>query len=84
MSDKLERAVSLAHKVRRPLTFFAAVGFILLALIPTVYVITPNDATLVVALPAILVATALPIDIVCVLLWAKARLAADPHAFDDE
>ena len=84
MSNKLERAVSLAHKVRRPLTFFVIVGFMLLGLIPTIYALTPDDATLIVALPAVFVPIALIVDLVCTLLWAKARLAANPNAFDDE
>ena len=66
------------------MTFFAAMGFILVFLIPSVYWLTPDNATLIVALPAIVVAAALPIDILCVLFWAKAKIAKDPHAFDDE
>ena len=59
-------------------------GFILVFLIPSIYALTPDNASLEVALPAVFVSIALPVDIVCVLLWAKAKLASDPSAFKDE
>lgn len=81
---KLERAVALARKVGNPLTFFAAMGFLLLGLIPALYALTPDDPSLALAVPLSLVCLALPIDILCVLFWAKAKIRQDPHAFDGE
>ena len=68
----------------KPLTFFAAMGFILVGLLPVIYGMTPDNASFIVALPAIAVAIAIPVDIICVLLWARAKIKKDPHAFDDE
>ena len=83
-SGKLERAVNLARKVGRPLTFFAAIGFLLIVTIPTVYAMTPDDASLQLTLTPAILGVALIVDIVCVLIWAKAKLARDPKAFQDE
>ena len=84
MLRRLEKAVELARKVGRPLTFFAAIGFLLILAIPTAqYLVSDNDPALVGAVPSIL-ALALIVDIICVLLWAKAKLKQDPKAFQDE
>ena len=83
-SSRLVTAVELARKVTRPLTFFAAIGLSLIGVIPIVYWMTPNDAKLAIALTPALLCVALSIDILCVLLWAKAKLAQDPNAFKDE
>ena len=83
-SSRLVAAVELARKVSRPLTFFAAMGFLLIGLIPVLYAMTPDKPTLELAVPLALVCLALPVDIVCVLFWAKAKLAKDPNAFKDE
>ncbi len=81
---KIETAVEIARKVGRPLTFFAAIGFLLIVLIPTTQVLVPDQPTpLESATPSIL-ALALIADIVAVLIWAKAKLAKDPKAFQDE
>lgn len=81
---KIERAVALAGKVGRPLTFFAAMGFVLVGLIPALYAMTPDDPPLSLAIPLGLVCAALPVDIICVLFWAKAKIAQDSNAFKDE
>ena len=83
-SGRLVAAVELARKVTRPLTFFAAIGFFLLLTIPIVYLMTPNEAELAMALPSSILGVALIVDILCVLFWAKAKLAQDPNAFKDE
>ena len=80
----IETAVELARKVSRPLTFFAAIGFSLIGIIPIVYWMTPNDAKLAIALTPAILGVALIVDILCVLIWAKAKLAQDPNAFKDE
>ena len=88
MADKkvgrAEKAVELARKVGRPLTFFAAVGFLLIGLIPAIYAFTPNDAEWYIAITPAILSLMLGVDIVCVLLWAKTKLAKDPNAFKDE
>ena len=83
-SSRLATAVELARKVTRPLTFFAAIGFLLVVMIPIIYKMTPDDASLQIALTPALLCVVLSIDILCVLLWAKAKLAKDPNAFKDE
>ena len=76
---RLETAVALAGKVGRPLTFFAAMGFILIATIPIVMWAGPNGSPV----PSIL-SVAVIADIICVLIWAKAKLKQDQNAFKDE
>ena len=83
-SGSLVAAVELARKVTRPLTFFASMGFLLVILIPIIYQMTPDNASLQIALTPALLCVALSIDILCVLIWAKAKLAQDPNAFKDE
>lgn len=81
----IEASVDLARKVGKPLTFFAATGFALLALLPLLYWAAGSDGLdsgRGIALVA--VAVAINVNIVCVLLWAKAKIKQDPHAFRDE
>ena len=75
---QLETAVELARKVGRPLTFFAAMGFALILFLPVVLWQTSSDTV-----PAIM-AGVIGVDIICVLIWAKAKLKQDPKAFQDE
>ena len=84
MLKQAEKAVELARKVGRPLTFFAAIGFLLIVIIPILYGMTPNNPTIGLSIALSLVCLALPVDIVCVLFWAKAKLKQDPNAFQDE
>ena len=78
MLRQLETAVELAGKVGRPLTFFAAIGFALILLLPFVLWQTSSDTV-----PAIMTGV-IGVDIVCVLIWAKAKLSKNPNAFEDE
>ena len=60
-------------------------GFLLVIfLIPLLWFNTPNDLTWELAVPLSVVFAALPVTIVCALLWAKARIAKDPTAFQNE
>ena len=81
----IETAVELARKVSRSFDIFCCqLGFSLIAIIPIVYLMTPNDAKLAIALTPAILGVALIVDILCVLFWAKAKLAHDPNAFKDE
>ncbi|MYB50835.1 MAG: hypothetical protein F4X77_01360 [Acidobacteriia bacterium] len=67
------------------MTFFAATGFTLLALIPILYWAAGNaDMSSSRGIALVATCVALIVNIVCVLFWAKAKIAQDPHAFDDE
>ena len=79
-----EKAVELARKVGRPLTFFAAIGFLLIVIIPVLYGMTPDNPPIGLSIALSLVCLALSVDIICVLIWAKAKLKQDPKAFQDE
>ena len=80
-ASTLTLAVDLAGKVRRPLTFFAAMGFALLLVIPVVSWLLPSEMRETVAIG---IAAALPLDILCVLIWGLVRISKNPNAFDDE
>ena len=67
------------------MTFFALLPLIVAPLLASLYWLTNRDmmplgSTIMLSL----VALTLPVDCVCVLLWAKAKLALDPNAFNQE
>ena len=83
--NKISWIVALAQSIKRPLAFFVSMGFLLVIfLIPLLWFNTPNDLTWELAVPLSVVFAALPVTIVCALLWAKARIAKDPTAFQNE
>ena len=79
-----EKAVELARKVGRPLTFFATMGFLLVALIQvSQWMASGEDPMLLSAVPLALVIT-LGVNIICALIWVLAKLKQNPKAFQDE
>ncbi len=83
-SGKLAGKLALAQQVRRPMTFFALLPLIILPTLLAFYSMTPDDVPLGATITMVFLALSLPVDCVCVLLWAKAKLASDPNAFNQE
>ena len=66
------------------MTFFALLPLIVIPGLLTFYSMTPDDIPLGATITMGILALSLPVDCVCVLLWAKAKLASDPNAFNQE
>ena len=83
-SGKLAGKLAMAQQVRRPMTFFALLPILVLPTLLAFYSMTPDDIPLGATITMGFLALSLPVDCVCVLLWAKAKLASDPNAFNQE
>lgn len=81
---RVDKAFARAEKVRRPLTFFAAIGFALLVTVPVLFWSMPDNPSTMHSVALLATSVAIPLDIVVVLIWALARLKANPKAFDNE
>lgn len=80
----IERGFKAASRFVFESRLGAEVVEILVGLIPATYAMTPNDPSPWLALPLTAVCVALSVDIVRVLFCAKAKIAQNPRAFDDE
>lgn len=83
-SGTLAGKLALAQQVRRPMTFFALLPILVVPTLLSFYYMTPDDVPVGATITMGLLALTLPVDCVCALLWAKAKLASDPNAFNQE
>lgn len=81
---KLRNRIELAQQVRRPMTFFTLVAIIMSSSLMGFYFMTPDEVPLWSGIVMSALAIGLSVDCCCVLFWAKAKLAKDPKAFQDE
>ena len=72
-----------AKEVKTPMTFFAWVGGGILATIPILYGIADDPVSWGTTIIISTLALMLGVVCVCVLQWGKARLVADPNAFNN-
>ena len=83
-SGKLSARVELAKQVRRPMTFFTLALFLSVGALLTMYIGTSDPVPLEAGIVMSVLAACPSVSCICVLLWAKAKIKQNPHAFDDE
>ena len=84
MLRRIDKIVDIAGKVVRPLKFFAAMGFLLMAWIPLSIWGVSDKSSLYVSLVPLVLSIGVIVDLICVLIWAIHKINKDPTAFQDE